>query len=156
MLYTWNKYNIVNQLCLNKKKKKIKSHPQTSNDSGKEWVFWEGPSHSRLFYHRDFDLVCDIYDFAVGKNSQELLSNQWGLSTFSVEVPWNQCHSAALNILISFQHSNYTDNFSPQSTSPRNCWIFTSFFVVWNGLFFSGGKYLKFCFIILITVFWYG
>ena len=89
------------------------------------------------------------------KKSQVLLSNQWGLSTLSAKVPWNQCHGTAMNILISFQHLNYIDDYSPQSTSPGNRWISTSSFVLWNGLFSNVGKYLKFCFIILITIFWY-
>ena len=59
-----------------KKAKETPPSKPTPNDSGKEQFSWEGPSHSRLFYLRDSDLVCDTCDFSMEKNSQELLCNQ--------------------------------------------------------------------------------
>lgn len=126
----------------------------------KEWISRKVPCaadsvrSALLTWKLWFSAKISLWFFG-GKNSQELLSNQWGLSTLSAEVPWNQCRSVATYILISFQHSNYIDYYSPWSTSPGNCRIYTSFFVQWNGLFSNVGPYLELCFIILIPIFWY-
>lgn len=77
------------------------------------------PHTAGFFYLRDSDLVCDTCDFSMEKNSQR--ASVISEPEHFVSVSALKSGYSTVNILISFQHYNYIDYYSPQSTSPGNC-----------------------------------